>query len=127
MRSILEENRAPREAAADTLQQDVVATLDAAVAHGHVERERDRERGEDDAERKERLLALVDGFSSRRVLVLGDPVYYARFGFVLAARFGLKCPVPASDNSFMAIELEPGAFAKASGTVRYGHESDDLE
>jgi putative acetyltransferase len=62
-----------------------------------------------------------------RVLVLGDPIYYSRFGFVPAARFGLKCPFPAPDNSFMAIELEPGAFAKASGTVRYGHEFDDLE
>ena len=62
-----------------------------------------------------------------RVLVLGDPVYYARFGFVPAVRFGLKCPFPAPGNSFMAIELEPGAFAKASGTVRYGHEFDDLE
>src|SRR5512147_799435 len=30
-----------------------------------------------------------------RVLVLGDPAYYARFGFVPAARFGLKCPFPA--------------------------------
>ena len=62
-----------------------------------------------------------------RVLVLGDPVYYARFGFVPAARFGLKCPFPAPDNVFMAIELEPGAFAGVSGMVRYGHEFDDLE
>ena len=62
-----------------------------------------------------------------RVLVLGDPVYYARFGFVPAARFGLKCPFPAPGQSFMAIELEPGAFAGVSGTVRYGHEFDDLE
>ena len=62
-----------------------------------------------------------------RVLVLGDPFYFARFGFVPAARFGLKCPFPEGGNSFMAIELEPGAFAKASGTVCYGHEFDDLE
>ena len=62
-----------------------------------------------------------------RVLVLGDPVYYARFGFVPAARFGLKCPFPAPDNVFMAIELEPGAFSGASGIVRYGHEFEDLE
>ena len=62
-----------------------------------------------------------------RVLVLGDPVYYARFGFVPAARFGLKCPFPADEENFMAIELEPGAFAGVAGTVRYGHEFDDLE
>ena len=62
-----------------------------------------------------------------RVLVLGDPVYYARFGFVPAAKFGLKCPFPAPAEAFMAIELAPGAFAKTSGSVRYGHEFDDLE
>ena len=62
-----------------------------------------------------------------RVLVLGDPAYYARFGFAPAANFGMKCPFPAAGNSFMAIELEPGAFAGATGAVRYGHEFDDLE
>lgn len=62
-----------------------------------------------------------------RVLVLGDPVYFARFGFAPAVQFGLKCPFPADDNSFMAIELDPGAFAGATGAVRYGHEFDDLE
>ncbi len=62
-----------------------------------------------------------------RVLVTGDPLYYARFGFVPAAKFGLKCPFPTPASAFMAIELQPGAFAKASGPVRYGHEFDDLE
>ena len=62
-----------------------------------------------------------------RVLVLGDPVYFARFGFAPAKRFGLTCPFPTDDNSFMAIELDPGAFAGVSGSVRYGHEFDDLE
>lgn len=62
-----------------------------------------------------------------RVLVAGDPVYYGRFGFVPASRFGLKCPFPAFAEAFMAIELEPAAFARVSGVVRYGHEFDDLE
>ena len=61
------------------------------------------------------------------VLVLGDPGFYARFGFVPAARFGLKSPVSAPAESFMAIELEPGSIAGLSGVVRYGHEYDDLE
>jgi putative acetyltransferase len=61
------------------------------------------------------------------VLVLGDPVYYGRFGFVAGSRFGLKCPFPAPHEGFMAIEFEPGAFAQVSGVVRYGHEFDDLE
>lgn len=63
----------------------------------------------------------------QRVLVVGDPAYYPRFGFVPASRFGLKCPFPAPENAFMAIELQPGAFKDISGLVHYGHEFDDLE
>ncbi|HEX4986726.1 MAG TPA: N-acetyltransferase [Burkholderiales bacterium] len=62
-----------------------------------------------------------------RLLVLGDPAWYARFGFLPAARFGLRCPWPAPAANFMAMELQPGAFAGATGAVRYGHEFDDLE
>jgi len=62
-----------------------------------------------------------------RVLVVGDPVYYGRFGFVPASRFGLKCPFPVPEEAFMAIELEPAAFARVSGVVRYGHEFEDLD
>ncbi|HEX7953333.1 MAG TPA: N-acetyltransferase [Burkholderiales bacterium] len=62
-----------------------------------------------------------------RVLVLGESAYYARFGFVPAARFGLKDPSAAAQNAFLAMELAPGAFAAASGNVCYGHEFDDLE
>lgn len=61
------------------------------------------------------------------VLVLGDPAFYARFGFVPAARFGLKSPFSAPAESFMAIELEPGSIAGLPGAVRYAHEYDDLE
>ncbi len=63
----------------------------------------------------------------QRVLVLGDPGYYTRFGFVPASRYGLKCPFPAPKDAFMAIELQPGAFEGVSGLARYGHEFDDLE
>lgn len=62
-----------------------------------------------------------------RVLVVGDPGYYSRFGFVPASRFGLKSPFPAPAVAFMGIELEPAAFAQVSGMVRYGLEFDDLE
>ena len=64
---------------------------------------------------------------AQRVLVLGDPGYYTRFGFVPASRYGLKSPFPAPENAFMAIELQPDAFRGVSGLVQYGHEFDDLE
>jgi putative acetyltransferase len=61
------------------------------------------------------------------IVVLGDPAFYLRFGFVPAARFGLQCPFPAAANAFMAIELQPGALSAMSGAVRYGPEFEDLE
>ncbi len=64
---------------------------------------------------------------AERVLVLGDPGYYARFGFVPASRFLVKSSFPVPDEAFMAMELVPGAFSGCSGVARYGHEFDDLE
>ncbi|MEO8166057.1 MAG: N-acetyltransferase [Betaproteobacteria bacterium] len=61
-----------------------------------------------------------------RVLVAGDPAYFTRFGFVPAMRYGVKAPLAHPENSFMALELAAGAFAGASGGVRYGHAFDDL-
>jgi putative acetyltransferase len=62
-----------------------------------------------------------------RVIVLGDPAWYPRFGFVPASRFGLRCPFPAPEGAFMAIALARDAFRQASGLVGYGPEFDDLE
>src|SRR5690242_10712636 len=45
-----------------------------------------------EAERKERLLALVDGFSSRRVLVVGD-VIADEFVYGEVARVSREAPV----------------------------------
>lgn len=53
------------------------------------------------------------------MVVLGHPGYYPRFGFVPAARFGLRCEYEVPEEAFMALELRPGALQEASGTVRY--------
>jgi putative acetyltransferase len=53
------------------------------------------------------------------VVVLGEPRYYARFGFVPASRFGFRCVYPAPDEAFMALELHSGALNGAKGLVRY--------
>lgn len=62
-----------------------------------------------------------------RVVVVGDPAYYPRFGFVPASRFGLVCPFPVPEDAFMAIALARDAWRDAAGMVQYGHEFDDLE
>jgi len=55
-------------------------------------------------------------------VVLGDPAYYSRFGFVPARRFGLSSEYDAPADAFMALELRPGALAGAGGLCRYAEE-----
>lgn len=54
------------------------------------------------------------------VVVLGDPAYYGRFGFVPGSRFGLANEYGV-DEEFMALELRPGCLSYG-GLVRYGAE-----
>jgi putative acetyltransferase len=63
--------------------------------------------------RRARLL----GFSY--IVVLGNPQYYSRFGFVGAARYGLSYRQAVEESSFMALELVSGALEARSGVVRY--------
>jgi putative acetyltransferase len=51
------------------------------------------------------------------VLVLGDPHYYARFGFSPGAARNLQSPFPP--EAFMALELEAGALSGIHGRVTY--------
>ena len=53
------------------------------------------------------------------VIVLGHAEYYPRFGFVPASRFGLRSEYDVPDEVFMALELRPGVFGAAGGTIRY--------
>jgi putative acetyltransferase len=53
------------------------------------------------------------------VFLLGDPAYYSRFGFSLAARVGLRYESEAFDPAFQVLELVPGALLECSGWVQY--------
>jgi putative acetyltransferase len=55
---------------------------------------------------------------ARAVVVLGHPAYYPRFGFQPGSRFGLGSEYGSGD-SFMVLELVPGALAGVNGVVRY--------
>jgi len=55
-------------------------------------------------------------------VVLGHPSYYPRFGFAPALRFGLTFGDDPPLDAFMALELVPGALARAGGKVRYAAE-----
>jgi len=55
----------------------------------------------------------------RLLFVLGNPSYYARFGFALAAPHRLHYASHAFDVAFQVLELTPGALAGVTGWVRY--------
>jgi putative acetyltransferase len=55
------------------------------------------------------------------VVVLGDPRYYRRFGFVPASEWGLRDEYGGGD-AFQALELRPGAIPSAGGVVHYAPE-----
>jgi putative acetyltransferase len=56
------------------------------------------------------------------VFVLGHARYYPRFGFTPAAVKGIECEFPGHEESFMVVELRPGAIAGRKGLVRYSPE-----
>lgn len=53
------------------------------------------------------------------VVVVGEPVYYERFGFQRASLFGVRPPFEVPDEAFMVVELAPDALHGVNGTVRY--------
>ena len=55
------------------------------------------------------------------VVVLGNPRYYARFGFEPGERCGLRDEYAGGD-AFRAIELVPGGAPAGGGLVRYAPE-----
>ena len=55
------------------------------------------------------------------VVVLGSPIYYARFGFAAAARWNLLDEY-GGGPAFQAIELVAGAIPAGGGLVRYSPE-----
>jgi putative acetyltransferase len=54
-----------------------------------------------------------------RVIVLGHPDYYPRFGFLRASLYGIRPEWEAPDEAFMVLELQRGALDSVSGIARY--------
>lgn len=61
-------------------------------------------------------------FGHRAVFTLGEPMVYHNSGFMTAANFRCKWPVPS--EFFMAVELTPNALAGRSGLIEYQPEFD---
>lgn len=64
---------------------------------------------------------------SEAVFVLGDPAYYARFGFRSTRTFGIACELPVSEDAFQVRELRTGALADVKGVIRFEPELRELD
>ncbi len=69
------------------------------------------------------LLGAAQALEEPLVALLGDPGYYARFGFGPAARLGVIAPDPAWGAAFQALRLADGA---PRGRFRYAEPFDRL-
>jgi len=66
-------------------------------------------------------LAACGSLGSGFVIVLGDPAYYARFGFAPAVESGLGNEYGVRDE-FMVLALRPGGLPPRGSIVRYAPE-----
>ncbi len=55
----------------------------------------------------------------KRVIVLGHPDYYPRFGFERASHYGVRFEFEAPDEACMILALQPGALDGVSGVAKY--------
>lgn len=62
-------------------------------------------------------LARAEAAGHAAVILVGDPEYYASFGFSAEATTGLVMPGPTERRRFLAREFVPGALAGAEGRV----------
>jgi predicted N-acetyltransferase YhbS len=51
------------------------------------------------------------------IVLVGDPEYYARFGFTAAATAGLVMPAPVERRRLLGLELRDGAVTEAAGRL----------
>ncbi len=60
------------------------------------------------------------------ITVFGHPNYYPRFGFKPAGKQGIQSPFEVSEESFMVLELVPGALSGVNGVLKYSKAFDDV-
>jgi predicted N-acetyltransferase YhbS len=65
----------------------------------------------------QRAIARARAAGHGGIVLVGDPDYYARFGFTAALTRGLVMPAPVERRRFLALELAPRRLAGATGLV----------
>lgn len=64
-------------------------------------------------------LDALNEFGYRAVVVLGDPAYYARFGFTNAAALQVYCRWPETEAAFQVYPLAEDALNDVRGQVEF--------
>lgn len=62
-------------------------------------------------------LAKAQLFGHKAILLVGDPDYYERFGFIAGKTSDLAMPGPVERHRFLALEMEPDYLAGAAGLL----------
>lgn len=62
-------------------------------------------------------LALARKAAFSAIILVGDPEYYARFGFNAAPAANLAMPGPFERRRLLGLELQAGSLAKAKGLI----------
>ncbi|OPX87938.1 MAG: Acetyltransferase (GNAT) family protein [Pelotomaculum sp. PtaB.Bin104] len=61
--------------------------------------------------------ALAKNMGYQCVVLVGDPAYYSRFGFVKSVDLGIRHLLDIPEEYVLACELVPGALDEISGTI----------
>lgn len=64
-------------------------------------------------------LDTLNEFGYAAVVVMGDPVYFGRYGFEPAASYQLHCRRPGGGAAFQVYKLADNAFNGAEGYIDY--------
>ena len=63
------------------------------------------------------VVGLLKELQQVLCVVVGEPAYYAPFGFRNASAAGLILPGPVEPERFQVLEIVPGALAGVSGLI----------
>lgn len=70
-------------------------------------------------------MAVARSLGFQSIIVLGHAGYYPRFGFQPASKWGIRPPLEAPDEAFMAMELSDNSLQGQAGVVEYPREYED--
>lgn len=60
------------------------------------------------------------------IVVVGEPEFFGKFGFVAAAPYQLTCPFPVPEPFWLVQELHPGALTGVHGRINFRPEFADI-